>query len=85
MTEMPLLVFTLIEQTTVGAFATLIALSFMGKMKAGKTSFVISAALAVLAVLGMVASMTHLGQPLRALNVLSGIGSSPLSLSLIHI
>lgn len=79
MTEMPLLVFTLIEQTTVGAFATLAVLHFMGKVKAGKTSFVISAALAVLAVLGMVASLMHLGQPGRAFNALAGIGSSPLS------
>lgn len=79
MTEMPLLIFTLIEQTTVGAFATLVIMHFMGKAKVGKTSFVTAAVLFVLAVVGMAASMAHLGQPTRALNVLSGVGSSPLS------
>ncbi len=79
MTEMPLLIFTLIEQMTVGAFATLVVMQFMGKAKAGKTSFVAAAVLCVLALVGMAASMAHLGQPTRALNVLSGVGSSPLS------
>lgn len=79
MTEMPLLIFTLIEQMTVGAFATLVVMHFMGKAKADKATFVIAIVLLVLAVLGMAASMTHLGQPLRAMNVLRGVGSSPLS------
>lgn len=79
MTEMPLLIFTLIEQTTVGAFAALVIMHFMGKAKVGKTSFVTAAVLFVLAIAGMAASMAHLGQPLRAMGVLRGVGSSPLS------
>lgn len=79
MTEMPLLVFTLIEQMTVGAFVTLAAMLLMGKAKVGKPAFMTGAVLAVLAVAGMCASLAHLGQPARALNVLQGVGSSPLS------
>ena len=79
MTEMPLLIFTLIEQTTVGAFAAMVIMHFMGKAKVGKTAFVTAAVLFVLAVAGMAASMAHLGQPLRALGALRGVGSSPLS------
>lgn len=79
MTEMPLLIFTLIEQTTVGAFAALVIMHFMGKAKVGKTAFVTAAVLFVLAVAGMAASMAHLGQPLRAMGALRGVGSSPLS------
>lgn len=79
MTEMPLLVFTLIEQTTVGAFATLAVMLLIGKVKAGKEIFATSVVIAVLAVIGMLVSMAHLGQPLRALNVLAGVGTSPLS------
>ncbi len=84
MNEMPLLVFTILEQTAVGAFVALVAMRLAGKtdrsvgFKAGMTLF-------ALVVVGMIASLFHLGQPMRAMNVLAGIGSSWLSREILFI
>lgn len=79
MQEMPLLVFTLLEQTAVGAFAALAALRLAGKAGEGKVAFKIGLTVFAMSVVAMGASMFHLGQPLRAVNVLFGMGSSWLS------
>ena len=78
MNEMPLLIFTLIEQTTVGAFIALVVMQFLGKVEK-KSAFKIAIVLFVLAVLGMIASLFHVGQPLRSLNIMRGLATSWLS------
>lgn len=79
MQEMPLLVFTLLEQTAVGAFVALAVMRIAGKATDGKAAFKIGLIVFALAVVAMGASLFHLGQPMRAVNALRGLGSSWLS------
>lgn len=79
MHDMPLLVFTLLEQAAIGAFLTLVGMRLAGKAAGGASSFKVGLVLFVLSVVAMGASLFHLGQPLRAVNVMFGLGSSHLS------
>ena len=84
MNEMALLIFTLAEQTAVGAFAALVIMHLMGKNEAS-VRFKIGIVTFVVVFVGIIASVFHLGQPLRALNVLAGLGSSWLSREILFI
>ena len=79
--EWPLILFTVLTQTAVGAFLLL-----GGVILGGKLSVVVSFRLHkgmffiwVLMGLGFIASTMHLGSPLRAFNALNQVGSSWLS------
>ena len=79
--EWPLILFTVLAQTAVGAFILLGAVILSGKLCIGvndrlhKAMFFIW----VLMGLGFMASTMHLGSPLRAFNALNNVGSSWLS------
>lgn len=79
--ELPLIIFTVLAQSVVGAFLLLSgALSRTSVMcscrqRAYKGIF----ALLVLLGVGFIASMSHLGSPLRAMNALNRVGDSMLS------
>lgn len=79
MQEMPLLIFTLLEQTAIGALITLLIMQFAGKAKTSKTNAIIGYVIVGLGVIAMLASLLHLGQPGRAFNALRGLGTSWLS------
>ncbi len=78
MHEMPLVIFTLLEQVALGAFVVLCVLRLRGKLDA-RVGFKTGVVVCAVAVVAMVASLFHLGQPLRAINVMRGLGSSWLS------
>ncbi len=84
MNEMPLLVFTLAEQTAVGTFSALVVMHALRKNEL-PVRFVVGIVSFVFVLVGIVASVFHLGQPLRALNVFSGLGSSWLSREILFI
>ncbi len=84
MEEMPLLIFTLIEQTTVGAFVALVVMHFARKTEK-QDAFKIGIILFALVVIGMIASLFHLGQPMRAMNVMAGLGVSWLSREILFV
>ncbi|PSW22004.1 dimethylsulfoxide reductase [Photobacterium sanctipauli] len=79
--EWPLILFTVLAQTAVGAFILLGAVVLRGKLCVGvndrlhKAMFFIW----VLMGIGFAASTMHLGSPLRAFNALNQVGSSWLS------
>lgn len=79
--EWPLILFTVLAQTAVGAFLLLGCIILAGKLCIGesdrlhKNMFFIW----VLMGLGFMASTVHLGSPLRAMNALNQVGSSWLS------
>lgn len=78
MHELPLVIFTVLAQTAVGItlFATLGMLT--NKISQAAFTKALWAALFAL-IVGGIASTFHLGQPLRAFNVLAGVGRSPMS------
>ncbi|WP_413110784.1 dimethyl sulfoxide reductase anchor subunit family protein [Thaumasiovibrio sp. DFM-14] len=78
MHELPLVIFTVLAQSAVGVvlFATLMML--VGQLDNSTYVKALVVAL-VLLIIGGGASMFHLGQPLRAFNVLAGVGRSPMS------
>ncbi|MUK62294.1 dimethylsulfoxide reductase [Aliivibrio fischeri] len=79
--EWPLILFTVLSQTTVGAFLVLGCVTLSGKLsqdedvRLHRNMFFIW----VLMGLGLIASTMHLGSPLRAFNALNRVGSSWLS------
>lgn len=93
MHEIPLVAFTLIEQTAIGALIAVAVLHLSGKLAiagapenageaprgAGQAAFTAGIAVFALAVVGMLVSLGHLGQPLRATNAILNLGSSWLS------
>lgn len=78
--ELPLVFFTVLAQTVVGAFIALSLLlaTAQGKTAANKIHYIM-AALWVLMAIGFIASTTHLGSPERAFNALNRVGTSDLS------
>ncbi|OLQ90078.1 hypothetical protein BIY21_13965 [Vibrio ponticus] len=78
MHELSLVFFTFLAQTAVG-IVVLSTLAFLiGKMNRKQHEKALYAAFVALA-FGGIASLTHLGQPLKALNALNAIGQSPMS------
>ncbi|MCK3655056.1 dimethyl sulfoxide reductase [Pasteurellaceae bacterium Macca] len=78
--ELPLIIFTVLAQSVTGAFLLFSALLFLTQDKfyrdyIHKVMFILLALLGI----GFVASILHLGSPLRAFNSLNRVGSSMLS------
>ena len=83
MDQLSLVFFTVLAQVAVGIFISLGLFDLLAKpdTKALNKSYI--AVWGILAIAAL-ASMTHLGQPLRMFNVLAGVGhSSPLSLEIV--
>jgi anaerobic dimethyl sulfoxide reductase subunit C (anchor subunit) len=81
--ELPLVIFTIIAQMSVGSFVVLGLIHLFGA-RAGrevidKVSDPALYAIGPVLVLGLLASMTHLGTPIRAVNALRHVDSSWLS------
>lgn len=82
--ELPLVTFTILAQMSVGAFVVLGLVQLLGRKRWGtetidKLSDPALYAIGPLMVLGLIASMLHLGTPAHALNSILGIGHSWLS------
>ena|SRR5471030_1241712 len=78
--EWPLMVFTVLGQCVVGGFIVL-ALALLGKRSQEETRRIHISMffLWVLMAIAFIASVLHLGSPLRAFNSLNRLGASPLS------
>ena len=85
--ELPLVIFTLAAQLSVGSFVVLGLIHILGaRVPATERDRVVDPALYAigpLLVLGLAASVLHLGSPLRAPNSLLHLGSSWLSLEIL--
>ncbi len=84
MHELPLVTFTILAQMSVGAFVVLGLVQLIGRAKVGteqidKLSDPALYAIGPLMVLGLIASIFHLGNPANAANSILGIGHSWLS------
>lgn len=82
--ELPLILFTVLAQMSVGAFVVLGVVQLAARARHGRAAVDQVTTPAVYAigpvlVLGLLASMAHLGNPLNAINVLRNLGSSWLS------
>jgi anaerobic dimethyl sulfoxide reductase subunit C (anchor subunit) len=82
--ELPLVVFTIFGQMSVGCFVVLGVLHLLGRRVAGpsavdRLSDPALYAIGPVMVLGLVASIFHLGNPVNALHTVSNLGSSWLS------
>jgi len=82
--ELPLIIFTVLGQMCVGAFVVLGVVQVFGRIRYGKGAVdaIADPALYVIGpvlVLGLLASMLHLGTPMNAINTLRHLGSSWLS------
>lgn len=82
--ELPLVTFTILAQMSVGAFVVLGLVQLLGRKRWGtetidKLSDPALYAIGPLMVLGLIASMLHLGTPAHALNSILGIAHSWLS------
>lgn len=84
--EFPLVVFTIIAQMSVGSFVVLGLIHLLGGRAGGRSADVIDKvsdpalyAIGPILVVGLLASMMHLGTPIRAINALRHLDSSWLS------
>jgi anaerobic dimethyl sulfoxide reductase subunit C len=81
--ELPLVIFTIIAQMSVGSFVVLGLIHFFGARSGrdviDKVSDPALYAIGPILVLGLLASMMHLGTPIRAINALRHLDSSWLS------
>jgi len=82
--ELPLVTFTILAQMSVGAFVVLGLIQLLGRKRFGteridKLSDPALYAIGPLMVLGLIASMFHLGNPMNAMNSILGVGHSWLS------
>ncbi|MGI9276342.1 MAG: dimethyl sulfoxide reductase anchor subunit family protein [Endozoicomonas sp.] len=82
MDQLSLVFFTVLAQSAVGIFIALGLVELLGKPsgRALNQSFI---SVWIIMAIGALASVTHLGQPLRMFNVLSGAAHSPLSMEII--
>ena len=82
MDQLSLVFFTVLAQSAVGIFIALGLVDLMGRPagRALNQSFI---TVWIIMAIGALASVTHLGQPLRMFNVLSGAAHSPLSMEII--
>ena len=82
--ELPLILFTVLAQMSVGAFVALGVVQVVGRLRYGKAAVDEIAdpslyAIGPVLVLGLMASMLHLGNPFNALNTFRHLDSSWLS------
>lgn len=79
--EWPLMIFTVFGQCVVGGFIVLALALMKGELRAESQQRVIACmfGLWVLMGIGFIASMLHLGSPMRAFNSLNRVGASSLS------
>lgn len=79
--EWPLMIFTVFGQCVVGGFIVLALALMKGELRTESQQRVLTGmfALWVLMGIGFIASMLHLGSPMRAFNSLNRVGSSALS------
>ncbi|WP_312455774.1 dimethyl sulfoxide reductase anchor subunit family protein [Pseudescherichia sp.] len=79
--EWPLMIFTVLGQCVVGGFIVLAFALLKGELAPEAQRRVIAGMLGlwVLMGIGFIASVLHLGSPLRAFNSLNRVGASPLS------
>lgn len=78
MHELPLVFFTVLTQSAVGAFTVLLIGNAMGHIEPRRLTIGLFAAVCLFG-LGVVMGIFHVGQPLRAMNMLFRVGSSPMS------
>lgn len=78
MKELPLVFFTVLAQASAGAFILMQLSLSMKKMEQKPADRIALIAFMMVAVAG-ISALTHLGQPLRAVNALFGMGRSPMS------
>lgn len=78
MHELPLVFFTVLAQAAAGAYLILLLSQPFNGMDERKLSIGILVSMMLLSV-GMLVGMFHLGMPIRALNLLAGVGRSPMS------
>lgn len=76
MAELPLILFTLCMQAAIGTMVFMMIAKLMQKDQEYKLAATVAA---LLSIIGVIASLAHLGSPLKALNSLANIGSSWLS------
>lgn len=76
MAELPLILFTLCMQAAIGTMVFMMLAKLMQKNQEYKIAATVAA---LLSIIGVIASLAHLGSPLKALNSLANIGSSWLS------
>ncbi|ANS85099.1 Anaerobic dimethyl sulfoxide reductase chain [Vibrio scophthalmi] len=79
--EWPLIVFTVLAQTSVGAFLVLAAMLLFKRLSEPTETRLHKAMFGLWAIMGLgfLASVMHLGSPFRAMNALNMVGSSWLS------
>lgn len=79
--EWPLMLFTVLGQCVVGGFIVLAFALLKGRLSPESQQRIIVCMLGlwVLMGIGFIASMLHLGSPMRAFNSLNRVGASPLS------
>lgn len=78
MHELPLVFFTVLTQSAVGAFLLLLIANGMGQIDSKRLGIGLFAAMCVFGV-GLIIGMVHLGKLTRAFNLFLGIGRSPMS------
>ena len=78
MHELPLVFFTVLAQAAAGAYLILLLSQPVNGMDERKLSIGILVSMVLLSI-GMLVGMFHLGMPIRALNLLAGVGRSPMS------
>lgn len=82
--ELPLILFTVLAQMSVGAFVVLGVVQVLGRVRFGRSAVDAIAdpalyAIGPVLVLGLIGSMAHLGNPFNAINTLRHLDSSWLS------
>lgn len=78
MKELPLVFFTVLAQASAGAFILMQICSSMKKINQNQANKIAMISLVMVVIAG-ISALTHLGQPLRAINALFGMGRSPMS------
>ncbi|CFR17286.1 dimethyl sulfoxide reductase anchor subunit family protein [Yersinia kristensenii] len=78
MHELPLVFFTVLGQTAVGLFALVFLSHQLGMTTAPQLKQANIVGL-ILMLVGLIIGALHVGQPLRAMNMLLGVGRSPMS------
>ncbi|EQC1557718.1 dimethyl sulfoxide reductase anchor subunit family protein [Citrobacter amalonaticus] len=78
MHELPLVFFTVFTQSAVGAFILLLIGGTLGQIEARRMAIGLFCVMCLFGV-GVLLGVIHVGQPLRALNMLLRVGHSPMS------
>lgn len=78
MHELPLVFFTVLTQSAVGAFILLLIGSALGHIEPRRLAIGLFVSVCVFGA-GVVMGIFHVGQPLRAINMLFRVGHSPMS------